>query len=422
MPNISYFHQRNKMRIAFIVDRFPTISETFILNQMTGLIDQGHDIDIYADWIQDPSAAHPDVIRYGLLNQARFLSGHRFVRICQKVILLIQSIFKSPSIFRQLLFFFQPSQYFESFRLFYSAAPFFQRKASYDIIHCHFGQNGLKGALLRRAGVIRGKLITTFHGFDISGYIDRHGHRIYNPLFSTGDLFLPISERWKNRLVELGCNENKILVHRMGVDCDKFAFSPRKRDPNGSVTVVTIARLIEKKGVEYGIKAIAKIVKNHNKLQYIIIGSGPLLKAMRRLVRALRVEDSVKLLGRKRQQEVIEILNKSHILIAPSVTGSDGNQEGIPSALRSASWTAMPVVSTQHSGINELVENGVTGFLVPERDIDSLANRILYLIVHPDICLQMGLAAREHIVEYFNIHKLNNRLTEIYQGLLDQAY
>lgn len=409
------------MRIAFIVDRFPKISETFILNQITGLINQGHDIDIYADWIQDPNAAHPDVICYGLLNQARFLSEHRFVRICQKVILLIQSIFKSPSIFRQLSFFFRPPQYFESFRIFYSAAPFFQRKASYDIIHCHYGQNGLKGALLRRAGIIRGKLVTTFHGFDISGYIDQHGHRIYNPLFSTGDLFLPISERWRNRLVELGCNEKQILVHRMGVDCDRFAFSPRKRNPNGSITVVTIARLVEKKGVEYGIKAIAKIVKNHKKLQYIIIGGGPLLKSMRRLIRSLRVEDTVKLLGRKRQQEVIEILNKSHILIAPSVTGRDGNQEGIPVSLMEAMATGMPVVSTQYSGINELVENGVTGFLVPERDIDSLVNRTSYLIAHPDICLQMGLAARAHIVKYFNIHKLNNRLTEIYQGLLDQV-
>lgn len=409
------------MRIAFIVDRFPKISETFILNQITGLIDQGHDIDIYADWIQDSNAAHPDVIRYGLLNQAQFLSEHRFVRAVQKIAMLSQNICKSPAILPQLSFFFQPSQFLESFRLFYSAAPFFQKKASYDIIHCHFGQNGLKGALLHRAGTIRGKLVTSFYGYDISGYINQHGHRIYNPLFSTGDLFLPIIERWRNRLVELGCNENKILVHRIGVDCDKFAFSPRNRNLNDSVTVVTIARLVEKKGVEYGIKAIAKIVKNHKKLQYIIIGGGPLLKSMRRLIRSLRIEDTVKLLGRKRQQEVIGILKKSHILIAPSVTGRDGDQEGTPVSLMEAMATGMPVVSTQHSGINELVENGVTGFLVPERDIDSLADRTSYLIAHPDICLQMGLAARAHIVKYFNIHKLNNRLTEIYQGLLDQV-
>jgi colanic acid/amylovoran biosynthesis glycosyltransferase len=407
------------MRIAFIVDRFPKISETFILNQITGLIDRGHDIDIYAEWIQDPNVAHPDVINYGLLNQAQYLSRHRFVRVCQKVAMLSQSIFKSPSILRQLSFFFQPSQFSESFRLFYSAAPFLQKKASYDIIHCHHGQNGLKGALLRNAGCIRGKLVTTFHGFDISAYINQHGHLIYKPLFSTGDLFLPISEKWRNKLVELGCNENKVLVHRMGVDCDKFAFS--RRNFNDSVNIVTIARLIEKKGVEYGIRAIAKIIKTHKKLQYIIIGSGPLLKAMRRLIRTLKVEDKVKLVGRKRQQEVIEILNKSNILIAPSVTGKDGNQEGIPVSLMEAMATGIPVVSTQHSGIYELVENGVTGFLVPERDIDSLADRIFCLIKHPDICLQMGLAARAHIEKHFNIDRLNNRLTEIYQELLEQV-
>jgi len=409
------------MRIAFILDKFPSVSETFILNQITGLIDRGYDIDIYADWVQDPDETHPDVINYGLLNQARYVSRHRFVRVCQKITLLFQGVFKSPAILSQLSFFFQPYRFLESFRIFYSAAPFFQKKVSYDIIHCHFGQNGLKGALLRRAGAIRGKLVTTFHGFDISGYIDQHGRRIYNPLFSNGDLFLPISEKWRNKLVELGCNENKVLVHRMGVDCDKFAFSPRKRNLNDSITIVTIARLVEKKGVEYGIKAIAKTVKNHKKLQYIIIGGGPLLKAMRRLIRSLRMEDSIKLIGRKRQQEIIEILHKSHILIAPSVTGRDGDQEGTPVSLMEAMATGIPVVSTHHSGINELVENGVTGFLVPERDIDSLADRIFYLIAHPDICLQMGLAARGHIENYFNIDRLNNRLTEIYKELLEQA-
>jgi len=409
------------MRIAFIVDRFPNVSETFILNQFTGLIDRGHDVDIYADWVQDPEETHPDVIQYGLLDQARYISRHRVVRICQKFALLFESIFKSPAILSQLPFFFHSSQILEPIRVFYSAAPFFHKKASYDIIHCHFGQNGLKGALLCRTGAIRGKLVTTFHGFDVSAYINQHGRLIYNPLFSTGDLFLPISEKWRNKLVTLGCNKNKILVHRMGIDCDKFAFSLRKRNLNDSITVVTIARLVEKKGVEYGIKAIAKILKHHKKLQYIIIGSGPLLKAIQNLIKSLQIGDSVKLLGRQRQDAIIDILNKSHLLIAPSVTGKDDDQEGIPVSLLEAMATGIPVVSTQHSGITELVENGVTGFLVPERHIDSLAERISYLISHPDVCAQMGLAARAHIEKHFNIEKLNNRLTEIYKELLDQA-
>lgn len=99
------------MRIAFIVDIFPIVSETFILNQITGLIDRGHDIEIYADWVQDPNETHPDVINYGLFNQARYLSSHRFVRVCQKTTLLFQGLFKSPAILSQLSFFFQRSQF-----------------------------------------------------------------------------------------------------------------------------------------------------------------------------------------------------------------------------------------------------------------------------------------------------------------------
>jgi colanic acid/amylovoran biosynthesis glycosyltransferase len=181
---------------------------------------------------------------------------------------------------------------------------------------------------------------------------------------------------------------------------------------------VTIARLVEKKGVEYGIRAVAKLVRAKLSIEYHVIGDGPLREDLRQLIQELDANDTVKLLGWKQQQEVVEILNNAHIMLAPSVTSQDGDQEGIPVSLMEAMARGLPIVSTQHSGIPELIENGVSGFLVPEQDVDALAEKLGYLIEHPEVWPEMGRAGRVYVEKHYDINKLNNQLVEIYQKLL----
>ena len=100
---------------------------------------------------------------------------------------------------------------------------------------------------LKDIGAIQGKLITTFHGLDLSGFVTTLGESIYEPLFAQGNLFLPISEFWRCRLIELGCDRDKIIVHRMGIDFSKFTFTPRQLRNDDYIQIVTIARLVEKK-------------------------------------------------------------------------------------------------------------------------------------------------------------------------------
>jgi colanic acid/amylovoran biosynthesis glycosyltransferase len=306
-----------------------------------------------------------------------------------------------------------------SLKLLYQVIPLLRQRTSYDIIHCHFGINAWKGSLLREIDASQGKLITTYYGFDISWYIQTFGENIYKRLFDTGDLFLAISEVMKRRLTELGCDEKKIILHRLGIDCRKFFFKPRQLNADGQIRVVTIARLVEKKGVEYAIRAVAKLAHVNQNIKYNIIGDGLLREDLQRLIQELDAGETVKLLGWKQQQELVEILDNSHILLAPSVTGKDGNQEGTPVAIMEAMAMGLPILSTQHSGIPELIENGVSGFLVPERDVDALAEKLNYLIKHPEVWCQMGQAGRLYVEEYHDINKLNDRLVEIYQQLIN---
>lgn len=303
-----------------------------------------------------------------------------------------------------------------SFSLVYSAVPFLPEK-SYDIVHCHFGPNGLTGVFLREVGAIKGKIVTSFHGYDLSKYVKEHGKKVYDVLFKKGDIFLPVSSHLKARLLELGCDEDKIRVHHMGIKSEKFPFRIRKVPEGELVKVITIGRLIEKKGIDYGIRAVRDLKEKQLKIEYNIIGDGPLRKDLERLIDELKLADAVKLLGEKPHKEVIDLLDEAHILLAPSITAKNADQEGIPVVLMEAMAMGLAVVSTYSSGIPELVEEGRTGCLTSERETGAIAEKVEHLIKHPETFERVTQFARTYIEENFEAENLNARLIDIYREL-----
>lgn len=392
------------------------------MNQITGLIDLGHEVEIYADQTSHTSKVHPDVEKYKLLDRTYYSQrpSKPLYRLLKGIRLLLTNFHKAPLVLLVSLNFFKYGRYALTGRIFYSAILFLD-KNPYDIIQCHFGYFGLWGMALKEIGAVNGKLVTSFHGADLTAHIEENGERCYGNLFKRGDLFLPVSDCFKSRLIELECPKEKIVVHHTGIDCNKFKFIPRREVADRDrICLVTICRLVDKKGVEYGIRAVAKLAKLNHKLSYKIIGDGPLKADLQLLIEELDVADNVKLLGWQQQDEILKILNNSEILLAPSVTSKNGDREGIPVAIMEAMAMGLLIISTQHSGIPELVQDGVSGFLVPERDVDSLADRIKYLIEHQEIWPQMSHAARLVVEEQYNIDKLNNRLVEIYQKVINE--
>lgn len=408
------------MKIAFVLtDPFPVLSETFVLNQITGLLDRGHEVDIYAKRPTGSSLVHPVVERYRLLERTRYWPAfprNRLLRIAKGTALLARHAGALPRMLRTLDW----ARYrrtASSLNLLYWAAGLAPRR-SYEIVYCHFGWNGLYASMLEEVGVLEGRLVTVFHGADVSWQLEVAGADVYQPLFAKGDLFMPISEHWKRKLIALGCPEQRLVVHRMGIDPDRFALLERGLEPGQAVQLITIARLVEKKGVEYGIRAVAQLAARQRNVQYTIIGDGPLRPSLEALVDQLGLRDRVSLVGSRDQDAVLAAFNRSHITLAPSVTGQNGDQEGIPVSLMEAMATGMPVVSTVHTGIPELVSDGVSGYLVPERDADALAQALERLIDHPESWPAMGRAGRRQVVEHFNIGILNDRLATLFQDLL----
>jgi colanic acid/amylovoran biosynthesis glycosyltransferase len=286
----------------------------------------------------------------------------------------------------------------------------------YDVLHCQFGTLGPAGERLVALGSGRTKLVTSFRGNDLTCHLAVRP-RYFVDLLRRGDLFMPVSEDFRDRLLALGIPNDRIVVHRSGINLRRFAFSPRQA-PQGATELLFVGRLTEKKGLTYLLDAFSMLVGAGRDVKLTVIGEGELGPMMRAQCNDLGIADRVVFFGGGTQEQVVSALQRSHILVAPSVTAANGDQEGIPNVLKEAMATGMPVVSTYHSGIPELVEHGVSGLLAPERDPAALAALLTELVDHPESWPFLGLAARRKVEEEYDAERLNDELVAAYRGLL----
>lgn len=410
------------MRIAFFLNTFPTMSETFILNQITGLIDRGHKVDIYAVNQNNLAISQAEIHQYHLLEHTRFFDSIPRAPMAFMLTAMVRMIRYFPWLPVRVAFavkkafsFGLKSTHVSAIRLLL----LMPKNNRYDIIHCQFGNLGPVVINLKAIGAIDGKLVTSFRGYDATLLID-HNPDIYNRLFKEGNLFLPVSDSLKKKIIEAGCRPDRICVHHSGIDCSKFVTNGPKFPEDVPFKLLTIARLVEKKGISYAIQAIAELKRCNHRVVYTVIGEGYLRPALEKLIEDLDLMDEVRLIGWQTHEVVIRLLQQSHILIAPSVT-INGNQEGIPNALKEAMAMGLPVIGTLHGGIPELIKDGVSGFLVPEKDVKALVERLIFLIEHPEVWQEFGYNGSKYIRENYDIGPLNDRLVDCYQKILEQS-
>jgi colanic acid/amylovoran biosynthesis glycosyltransferase len=406
------------MRVAFLVIAFPTISETFILDQITGLIDLGCEVEIFAAQPEVAASVHPEVGEYGLMKMRHVpMMPESYVRRPFQALRLASSRgsglgwphLRSLNVFRHG----PPAA---SLRLFFETMAFANRPR-FDVIHCHFGPNGVRGLDLCDTGALRGKkLVTSFYGYDVSEFPLGRRRNPYTKLFARGDLFLALSREMKQKLIQLGCPAKRIVVHPLGVNPALFPPKPEWR-PSRAVRILTIGRMVPKKGMECALKAVAALIGEYNNIEYAIIGDGPLRAHLEGLTRSLGITNAVRFAGWETRPEVVKALSEADILLAPSVTSESGDQEGTPVVIMEALACGVPVVSTRHAGIPEVLDDGVSGLLVPERQPEALALALQRLVRDPELRGSMGARGRAAMRDRHDIRKLNESLMGIYHGI-----
>ncbi len=408
------------LRVAMFVDAFPVLSETFIVNQITGLLDRGHEVTVFALEQRPAEKIHPVVEQYGLVQRTRYIDQRgggklHLLRECVRLIFAHPPLLwrRLPTLLRALGG--RTGNWGRLPLLRVAAADI--DAGGFDVVHCQYGNLGVRVLPMVRNGILHGRLLTAIRGHDVT-QTERFGAEFYKDLIREGDGFMPVSRSLQDILQSMGCPSEQIHIVRSAIDCRQFNFRPRMPCPDRPAELISVARLVEMKGIEYAIRAVAQLHQQGVPVRYQVIGYGPLFEALQTLVQQLGLQSHVQLHGAMAHDELVRQLDQADIFVAPSVTAANGEKEGIPNAVKEAMAQGMPVVATRHSGIPELVEDGVSGYLVEERDVEGLAGKIKLLLDQPRSWPDMGRAGRKHIEQEYDLPVVQERLLACYTAVL----
>ncbi len=299
------------------------------------------------------------------------------------------------------------------------------KKRGAALLHSHFGNRGYFDLKLKKK--LNLPQVTTFYGHDASMMaLEDKWKKRYKELFARCDRFLAEGNFMKKTLVELGCKPEKVIVQRLGVDLDKIQFIPRKMSDSGNVRLLFASTFRDKKGLTYCLEAFANVAEKHKNLELSIIGDAgnssrevEYKKQVVKIIAERNIADKIHHLGFLDYHAFIEEAKKHDIFLSHSIIGSDGETEGgAPVTLIEMSAYGMPVLSTLHCDIPEVIMDNKSGLLVPEKDIDGLTNRLEHLVTHPELWEEMGRAGRAHIEQEYDAVKQAQKLERVYESLI----
>ncbi len=412
------------MKILFFVSQFPCISETFVLNQVTSMIDKGYDVRIYSWGRPDSNCNHKDIEKYNLLSRTMYMDkvvpqSHaiRFLKIIPSILRLILKF--GPKTLRLFCPRYGDPVKAKNLMQAYVAQRFLSLNWQPDTIVSHFGDNGILVTAMRNAGVIPPniKCFTYFHAHEICRMSTSDVKNFYGPMFNEKDILLPINHLWEERLIAAGANSQNVQVLRMGVDLERFRFI-EQNVIGDTIHILSVGRLCGQKGFEYAIRGVAEYAKStKKKISYNIIGKGELESKLKALVHELGSEDYIYFLGVQPQQVVADEMEKANVFLLPSITDEQGYMEGIPVALMEAMARGLVCISTYHSGIPELIENGTSGFLCAEKDSDGIVHALTEIEqLSQDRYDTIRSKARQVVENDFDVMKATEKLQKLIEG------
>jgi len=377
-----------KTKVAYILDQFPVLSETFVMDEILQLKIMGMDIPIF---IIHKEAANAD----------------SFVRIVKSN---LNFLFRAPLKYIHFIFKYAFKIGKKEFlQIIYLCDAINRRKI--NRLHAHFA------ALPATAANIISQLLKipfsfTAHAHDIFVKNDFLEDNIKNAEF-----FVAVSEYNKKYLLEKfsGIPADKIKVIHCGVDTERF--KPQSVAKTGTITILSGGRLVEKKGFTYLINACRLLSEKGIKFRCDIFGDGPLKEKLLNKINESGMEGIINLLGAVDRDKLLQLLNGSDLFVLPSIIAKDGDRDGIPVVLMEAMACGKPVISTNISGIPELVVSMENGILVPEKNITELAQAIETLFDNRGLRESLGLKARQKVIGKFSINKNIDMLAKSFESV-----
>jgi colanic acid/amylovoran biosynthesis glycosyltransferase len=297
-------------------------------------------------------------------------------------------------------------------------------RGNFSLIHAHFGPGGIYA--LGYAVRHRLPLVVLFHGYDVPALMGTARFRpehwrytlLHKSLFRRSTLLLAASNELRELLISIGAPPDRTLVWKLGVRIPAMRPPTRVRK-RGPLQVVMVGRFVEKKGFEYGIRAAGGAARLGIPVEVTLVGAGEREPLYRAVAEREGLTGKVRFTGFLPHDATLDIIRRADIVISPSVVASDGDRDSGVIVLKEASARFVPVIGTFHGGIPDIIEDGVTGFLVPERDVSQLTARLAALATHPELRMRMGRAGRAKMQAEYEIGARVRELEAIYDEAID---
>jgi len=279
-------------------------------------------------------------------------------------------------------------------------------RGSYALVHAHFGYAAMHAAPVAFRNDL--PLIITFWGNDVAVLIGSQRLNIKNwdyaalmpRIMNRAARMLCVSKEMCELVSDLSGRPDAVEWWRPGIDLSRYRPSEQTNDPP---EVVMVGRFTEKKGHVYALRAFARVIASGREARLTFVGDGRLEAQCRRLVREYNLQEHVRFAGVLRPPEVAECVRTSDVALVPSVVARNQDREGSPTVAKEASACGVPVIGTYHAGIPEIIEDGTTGLLVPERHVEALAEALTRLLDDPDLRSEMGRAGRAKMEREFRL-------------------
>lgn len=436
------------MRIAYLREIFPKNSETFLMEEVAALIAAGHEVRVIAAR-PEPSALHHKVFERRLLDHVQHPDASRLAHVLRfgARLALRRSYSRGylsrlypgrglADLARQALRERGPAGLgaglAHSMDLHNLSLGLAHRRPSADfvpdVIHVPFLFRWETRQLERLHRALPSVPFTVVLRAD-----DLHREHGHEPGYGTKVQLLAEAasvitiSRFNRDLIARGLRPHTRAASRGGAASaipivhsaiDTSFFAPRGDVARRSRQVISVGRLVPKKGLHVLIEACALLRDRDVELHCHIIGDGPLRESLLHTIASRGLHDRITVRGTLRQHEVREALAASELFVLPCVVEDDGNRDVLPNALKEAMAMELPVVTSDISGIEELVTDGVDGLLVPPGDAVALADRIARLLGDGALRERLGRAARAVILRDFDCASETNKLIEVLQGVV----
>ena len=287
-----------------------------------------------------------------------------------------------------------------------------------DVIHVQWPiPNGLGALFLKIFYKI--PYINTIHGEEV--YLSKRYHTtpIIKLFVNQSAKTLTNSSETFKVCLESGLNREKLGIIPFGVDMNFFRPINVEKDKN-IFQILSVGYLIERKGFEYLIKAMENVLKVHNNVKLMIVGSGPLETKLKTLIKDLILENNIQIISNVTDEGLLKLYNSSDIFVLPSIVDSEGNTEGLGVVLLEAMACKIPVIGSNIGGIPDIVHNGETGLLVLEKDKLEISRAIIKLIENENLRERISVSGYKMVKKHFNWDIIAKKYITVYNALLKE--